>query len=165
MSKSARSGVNFHNIKKSTKLTHDILLGLGFKGEGRSRLGRPLFRLEWEKYHYQLQIELANYPSSNPNSGIVSVYYPEWKDMHVHSWQKKKDKNEKWDRNNKSKKIDFLVNQDGEHFYGVKYVTFPEKQIPIAWRVTTLERLNKIYTALTQKPPLQLRNKQNKKNK
>jgi hypothetical protein len=113
----------------SNKLTPDILIKLGFNGEGRGITDRPLYRLEWQKNHYQLQVELGNYPETNPNSGIVSLYFPELR-------------------------VDFVESEDEENVYGIKYVTFPAKQIPIAWYVTTIERLNAIYTALTGNEPL-----------
>ncbi len=38
---------------------------------------------------------------------------------------------------------------------GIKYIDIKERTIPIAWHVTTLERLNEIYVALTGNDPLQ----------
>ena len=141
-------------IEQGTKLTRDMLSDLGFVGEGKSLTGKPLYRIEWQKHMYLLQVELNDYPEDNPNSGIVSIFYPEYKDQHVFTHEKKKTKGEKWDRKQKSGKVDFIESEDEEYVYGIKYVTFPESYHPIAWHVTTLERLNAIYTALTGLPPL-----------
>lgn len=140
------------NVGSSTgiKLTPSVLSDLGFIGEGKGITGNPLYRLEWAKNHYLFQVELHDYPESNPNSGIVSIYYPELKDQHVHSWDKKETKG-------KTKRIDYIESEDDEHIYGIKYVTFPSRYFPIAWHVTTVERLNAIYIALTGNEPLKLR--------
>lgn len=143
----------------STKLTHELLSDLGFVGQGKSVTGKPLYRLEWEKNRYQLQVELNDYPEPNGNNGIVSIYYPELKDEHVLSWDDKKQKGIPWDRKVKSKRVDFIQSEDDDHIYGIKYITFPENSHPIAHNVTTLERLNAIYTALTEKEPLKVREK------
>lgn len=132
------------------KLTHRVLSDLGFVGEGKSITGNPLYRFEWAKNHYLFQVELHDYPESNPNSGIVSIYYPELKDQHVISWDKIENKG-------KSKRVDFIESEDEKNIYGIKYVTFHSRYFQIAWHVTTVERLNAIYTALTGNKPLKLR--------
>ncbi|MBS1756609.1 MAG: hypothetical protein JSU03_04975, partial [Bacteroidetes bacterium] len=56
---------------------------------------------------------------------------------------------DKIENKGKTKKVDYIGSEDSKYIYGIKYVTFPEKQINIAWNVVTLERLNAIYTSLT----------------
>lgn len=140
----------------ATKLTDDLLLRLGFHGEGKDILKKPAYRLTVpyrskdfkHGYHFTIQVVLGNYPESNPNSGIVSLYDPETKDAHcIVSEEKPSNK----------KVIDHLLDEDETHRVGIKYVTFKERCIPIAWHVTTLERLNQIYVALTRNPPLKPR--------
>lgn len=146
------------NVSSSTvKLTEDVLRKLGFRGEGKDITNKPAYRLEVPKggkydryYHYQIQIVLGDYPESNGNSGILSLYDPEIKNAHCLTWEKDNGKKE-------SKKIDYIMwNEDGQRG-GIKYVTFKERVIPIAWHVTTLERLNEIYVALTGNEPLQIK--------
>lgn len=138
------------------KLNHTNIFSIGFRGEGKSFLNRPLYRLEIPKspkgywYHYELQLELGDYPESNPNSGILSLYDKGTKDAHMIT-------SEKVNKENKYKKIDFILDTDNTHVTGIKFMNLEERIIPIAWHVTTLERLNKIYTALTGNPPLQIR--------
>lgn len=139
-----------------TKLTEDLLRRLGFHGEGKDIVNRPAYRLEIpfnnkrfkHHYHYQIQVVLSPYPETNPNSGIVSLYYPALKDQHCITSE------EKGKKVNKRKKLDFVLSEDETHRVGYKYVDFPERCTPIAWHVTTLERLNQIYVALTRNPPL-----------
>ena len=135
-----------------TKLTDDLLIKLGFHGEGRDIINRPAYRLKVQYnipdqygYHYQIQIVLENYPKDNPNSGIVSLYSPAIKD--VHCLVEEHDGNEK---------ADHILWEDKENGLkgGIKYIDIPERCIPIAWHVTTLERLNEIYCALTRNSPL-----------
>lgn len=140
------------------KLTFEILMKLGFHSEGKSITDNPTYRLKIYKnnknfkywYSWEIQIELGNYPASNPNSGIVSIYQPELKDQHCQTWEKDNGQKE-------SKKIDFIQWREGGQVGGIKYITFREKTIPIAWHVTTLERLNQIYVSLTKNPPLKIK--------
>lgn len=140
------------------KLTFEVLMKLGFHCEGKDITDKPAFRLKIKHnsrsfkngYNYELQIVLGDYPESNPNSGIISLHQPELKDMHCQTWEKDNGQKE-------SKKIDFIQWREGGQVGGIKYVTFKEQTIPIAWHVTTLERLNQIYTALTKNPPLKLK--------
>lgn len=143
----------------ATKLTEDLLRSLGFRGEGKDIINRPAYRLKvpWDSktfkhsYHFQIQVVLGPYPDTNPNSGIVSLYDPEMKDQHCIASEEKSKKG------SKKNKIDFLLSEDDTHRVGYKYITFPERCIPIAWHVATLERLNQIYVALTRNPPLKPR--------
>lgn len=146
----------------ATKLTQHLLLKLGFRGEGKDITNNPAFRLKVPKhgtngyYGYEIQVVLMpNLPSTNPNSGIVSLYDRGTEDAHCHAWDSKNDKGEI-----EKADIDFVqrVGDDGLR-YGIKYITFPDRIIPIAWYVTTLERLNKIYVALTGNSPLKPRKK------
>lgn len=134
------------------KLTPEILRKLGFRGEGRSLSNTPAYRLEVPKgeegyYCYgQFQLVLGDYPDSNPNCGILSLYQPEVKDAHVLS-------------DDSEQKLDYILEDHGEYKVGYIYDTFSEDITPIANHVNTLERLNAIYTALTGNPPLELPNK------
>lgn len=133
------------------KLDDNILIKLGFRGEGKDILNRPAYRLEVPNYHYQLQIVLGDYPESNPNSGILSLYEPKIKNAHCLTWEKDNGKKE-------SKRIDHILwTEDGQRV-GIKYINLKERVIPIAWHVTTIERLNEIYVALTRNEPLQIKN-------
>lgn len=137
------------------KLTFELLMKLGFHCEGKDIINHPVYRLKINHngrrfkngYHFELQISLGDYPESNPNSGIVSLHQPEMKDMHCQTWEKDKGQKE-------SKKIDFIQWRVDGQVGGIKYVTCKESTIPIAWHVTTLERLNQIYTSLTRNAPL-----------
>jgi hypothetical protein len=137
------------------KLTESVLFKLGFRGEGRDIINRPSYRLEVPRgkrgyYHFEIQLVLNDYPESNPNSGILSLYDRGVKDAQCLTSEK--DTGQK-----KSKKIDFIQWREDGHVGGIKYITLKERIIPIAWHVTTLERLNKIYTALTENPPLKIK--------
>jgi hypothetical protein len=139
----------------SEKLTDGLLYRLGFRGEGRDFTNNPAYRFEVPRnekldrgYHYQIQIVLNNYPESNGNSGILSLYAPPIKDAHCITEE------------DGLGKVDFVQWEtedqgDGKPSKGgIKYINVPERNIPIAWHVTTLERLNEIYVALTQNDPL-----------
>lgn len=141
-----------------TKLTPDVLCDIGFIGEGKGFSGKPTYRLEWAKNHYLIQVELGDYPDDNPNSGMVSIYYPEMKDQHCFTQEMKKVPGVTYDKMKyKLTKLDHVQTEDDIHLYGIRYISTPEQAIPIAWHVTTLERLNAIYTALTMKAPFELR--------
>lgn len=140
------------------KLTEDILRKLGFYGEGKDIINRPCYRLKIpygskffkHHYNYEIQVVLGPYPDTNPNSGIVSLYSRPIKDAHCITQQDKKKKPSRRNR------VDYVLDEDETHKVGYQYVDFPERCFPIAWHVTTLERLNQIYTALTRNPPLKL---------
>lgn len=141
------------------KLTENILQRLGFRGEGKDITNKPAYRLKVPSYyHYELQIVLGNYPETNGNSGVVSLYDAGVKDAHCLTWEKS-------DGKKTSKKIDHIMWEADGQRGGLKYITLPARCIPIAWHVTTVERLNAIYTALTLNPPLKLRPEINKKTK
>jgi len=73
----------------NTKLTYELLLKLGFIGEGKSILNTPLYRLKWSESMYLFQIELhPELPEDNQNSSIVSLYFPELKNQHVMVYDK-----------------------------------------------------------------------------
>lgn len=138
------------------KLTPELLYKLGFRGEDKDITNNPAYRFEvpynpelnrW--YHYQIQIVLGDYPDTNGNSGVFSLYDPEVKDAHMTMQESEEEKADLilWD------------NEDGRG--GIKYITIEERVLHIAWHVTTLERLNQIYTALTGNPPLAIKEKIN----
>ena len=139
-----------------TKLTQDILYEIGFRGEGRDHINKPAYRLEIPNFHsYEIQIVLANYSGNNPNNGIVSLYQREMKDVHCLDST----------YSNPNKKLDYIIQkniEDGGKKYnlGIKYVTFKENVQPIAWGVTTFERLRDIIKALTNHT-ITLKTKQN----
>lgn len=134
-----------------TKLTHDLLIEIGFRGEGKSFTNKPLYRLKPLKnkifgyYHFEIQMQLGDYPETNGNSGILSLYSKPIKDAHMLV--------EEYDSNDKA---DFAMWEDKENGLkgGIKYIDIKEFNQPIAWHVTTLERLNELYCALTQNEPL-----------
>lgn len=141
-------------MDQNTKLTPEILLSLGFYGEGKSITKNPLYRIKCN-HHYYLQVELNDYPDTNPNSGIVSIFHPELKDQHCHVWEKKDQKSKKLKK--RIKRIDYVESEDDEFIHGIQYITFHETHWPIAWHVTTVGRLNDIYTSLTNLPALKSR--------
>lgn len=127
-----------------TKLTPDILYKMGFGGEGKSRhLNRPLYRKKIEGYPFELQMELGDYPPENGNSGILSLYMPPVRDMHLYTSQ---DIGEG--------KIDYIDWTDAEAGVegGIKYITDHGMNQPIAWSVTTVDRLAALIRAITNKP-------------
>lgn len=131
-----------------TKLTTQKLIDYGFRGEGKGITNNPLYRLEIEKHSYQFQVELGNYPTSNPNCGIVSLYFPEEKDVHCATYEKKVNSKK---IGQKPKRIDYIESEDDYYFYGIKYISLIERQVHIAWYVSTTERLEAIVKALTGK--------------
>ena len=138
-----------------TKLTEDILRDIGFYGQGKTPSGRPTYRLKIPNYSFEIQMSLANYPEPNDNNGILSVFMKEEKDMHVISTT----------FNNKDLRIVFITNKglvdNGMTFeMGIKYIAMPVRDQPIAWGVTTFERLRDIVKALTNHT-ITLKTKQN----
>lgn len=136
-----------------TKLTDALLIRLGFRGEGRDVTNKPAYRLKMPRnknfgyYHFEIQVVLGNYPGNNGNNGILSLYRMGTKDAHMFAEEEE------------DMKVDFVLweNEDVDGHSskgGIKYIDIKPTCIPIAWHVTTLERLNEIYTALTQNPPL-----------
>lgn len=143
--------------KITTKLTEEVLIKLGFRGEGKDITNKPAYRLKVpyggkynRYYHYEIQIVLDDYPETNGNSGVLYLYNPEIKDAHCITWEKD-------DGSKKSKNIDHIMWRQDGHRGGYKYITIKEMVIPIAWHVTTLERLNEIYVSLTCNEPLEIK--------
>lgn len=136
------------------KLSESILLKLGFRGEGRDITNKPAYRLEVPrnaKYGYygrEIQIVLGDYPDTNPNCGILSLYMSGIKDAHMIMEEK-----------DSEDRADHILWEDKENGLrgGIKYIDMPERVSPIAYYVNTLERLNEIYCALTGNIPLVLR--------
>lgn len=143
------------------RLTWEILIKLGFHGEGKDLTNKPCYRLRVPYrsldfkfgYHYQFQMVLnEEFPDSNPNSGILSLYSPAMKDCHMICSDSDKTKVDfvMWDTKDRG---------DGKpEKGGIKYIDEKERNLYIAWHVTTLERLNEIYCALTRNEPLKIRN-------
>lgn len=103
------------------QLTVEILKRLGFK-KAKDIIDRDVWRISPSMYYSpMIQVSLGNYPRTNPNCGIVSIYHPKEKATGF---------------TNKGKK---------------KIVTFKESEWPIAWGVDTYTRLEKIITSLTQR--------------
>jgi hypothetical protein len=143
-----------------TKLTRELLTKLGFRGEGKDYCGRPLYRYEVpyqskkvkNGYYYDFQMSLnEDVPETNPNSGILSLYRAPITNAHMICEESEK------------LKIDWVMWEtkdqgDGKPSKGgIKYLNEPERIIPIAHHVTTLERLNAIYTSITRNEPLAIR--------
>ena len=112
------------------KLTPEIMLAIGFEEiKPESYRGNiRLFEFDPPKnpitgyMGYCFRVAIGDYPDTNPNSGVVSLLTPEYKD-----------------------------------FIGGRNMILQEQQeIAIATHVTTLERLNAIYTSLTQNDPFTL---------
>jgi hypothetical protein len=148
------------------KLTTNILLELGFRGEGKGITGRPTYRLKvppnkkyGKHYYYQLQIELGDYPTTNPNCGILSLYDPEIKHMHCLSSQDITTELGTPKLGRKYGDVDFIdwIDKKNNICGGIKYITYSKRIVPIAHYIDTLEKLNAIYTALTFNSPLKLR--------
>lgn len=144
----------------ATKLTEYILIGLGFRGEGKGITGNPLYRLKIpydsktfeHGYYFELQMEFnPHLPDTNGNSGILSIYRPTIKDCHMVVEETDK------------LKADYVQQEipdrgDGKPSkLGIKYIDHSGINMPIAHHVTTVERLNAIYTSLTRNKPLKER--------
>lgn len=100
------------------KLTKEILKNLGFKKAEQN--GKEVWRIKIPYYHHHIQIELGEYPRTNPNCGTVCIWSPKEK---VPTFTKKGKK---------------------------KMITLHESTIGIAWYVDTPERLRSIIVSLTQ---------------
>lgn len=133
------------NLRK-IKLTRTVLQLLNFHGEGYDHVKRPCYRYDLGHGHRYLQVVLNDYPETNPNCGIVSIFFPEMKQQHMFTQEKKTGQSKK-----EVKKIDFVTEEDSEYFYGIKYLDVPSHTTPIAWHVTTVGRICDIYRALTMK--------------
>lgn len=131
---------------RDIKLTYHNLFLLGFHGEGKDTLNKPIYRIDLNSSYDKLEVILGNYPESNPNSGIVRVFQPGLKDQHCLTHEKKSGQSIK-----EVTKMDFVTEEDDENYYGIKYINFPEKWMNIAHSVTTVGRLCDIYKALTTK--------------
>lgn len=102
------------------RLTENVLKGLGFINCGISNHGiSDVWRIKLPYYNSQIQVELGDYPKSNPNCGIVSLFDEK---LIVDSYTSKGKKTK---------------------------ITFPERCIPIAWYVDNPERLQQIIVSLT----------------
>jgi hypothetical protein len=123
-----------------TRLTPEILLTHGFvELEETDIVGSPIYSLtkpvtKYGQYHFDIRVVLnPHYPDSNPNSGIVSIYSPEETISSIPPdlWEK-----EEWTEEDQ-KRAD-------EHT-----IVCEELHQPIAWHVTTYERLESLIESLT----------------
>lgn len=124
------------------KLTPEILLANGFvELEEKDITDCPIYRLSdiqgpWGSYGFDLEVVLGNYPESNPNSGILSIYMRPYTVPMIPEdlWNKQED----WTDEDQRRTDENLV-------------TFEETRQPVAWHVTTLERLKDLVKSLTLK--------------
>lgn len=122
-----------NNTYISSQLTEKTLIKLGFEHTDKDRLDRNVYRLKVPNYYFQIQVVLGDYPASNPNCGIVSIYSPE--EM-VSAIPKDLYKKEKWTIKDKKRAKNYKIK-------------FPELIQPIAWYVNTNKRLRAIISSLT----------------
>lgn len=103
------------------KIDEEGLKRLGFYlAEEKDNL-RNIWRLKVPYYHYEFQIVLGNYHSTNPNCGVVSLYDPA------------------------GEAVGFT--QKGKK----KMYKYPGFCRPIAWHVDTFDRLHIIIQALSHR--------------
>ena len=121
----------------NTKLTPEILKAHGFvELDKKDVIGRSIYDLMPNKGTYAFNIQVVlnpQYPESNPNSGIVSIHLP---DSVLSSVPVDLLDKEEWTEED--------MKRSTEHYELYKGFTQP-----IAWHVTTLERLQSIVTSLT----------------
>lgn len=108
------------NIMESRKLTDEYLLNNDYELISKDDYNRRIYRRNYIGYPFIIQVELNDYPQTNPNCGILSIYMPEEKDM------------------------PFPTNDDPNH-----KIDWPELNQPIAWHLYTIDRLHIIVDALT----------------
>jgi hypothetical protein len=124
------------------KLTPEILLANGFiELEEKDITDCSIYRLSdiqgpWGSYGFDLEVVLGNYPESNPNSGILSIHLPSYTTALIPEdlWNKKED----W-------------TEEDQERYENNLQTFEASRQPVAWHVTTLERLKDLVKSLTLK--------------
>lgn len=123
-----------------TRLTPEILKTHGFiELEEKDNTGRPIYSLnniksKYDLYAFNIQVVLnPQYPDSNPNSGIVSLFMPELTYSVIPEDLLHKDEFTEEDE----KRVDENIQIE------------PACVQPIAWHVTTYERLKKIVESLT----------------
>lgn len=125
----------------STKLTPKILLDNGFvELEEKDITDNSIYRLSdiqgpWGSYGFDLEVVLGPYPESNPNSGILSIYMPEYTTSQIPE--------DLWDKKDWTEEDQTRVDNN--------LVQFESHRQPIAWHVTTLERLKDLVNSLTLK--------------
>ncbi len=125
-----------------TALTPAILLTHGFvELEEKDLLDRPIYRLsnivsQYGNYEFNIEIVLnPQYKQSNPNCGIVCLHFEETTYSCIPEDLVSK---EEWTDEDRTR-VD-------NHFEVI-----PESRQPIAWHVTTYERLRDIVKSLTLK--------------
>jgi hypothetical protein len=130
------------NLKKyqMTRLTPEILLTHGFvELEKKNIVGRPIYSLKdfitiYGAYPFDIQVVLnPQFPDSNANSGIVSIHCDDSTVQCVPEdlWDK-----EDWTEEDQKRSDEHTMVFEG----------FTQ---PIAWHVTTFERLRSIIEPLT----------------
>lgn len=105
------------------RIDEKYLLDVGFKEVEplMHEFGRKTYQLKFPFYNYQFRLSLGDYPSSNPNCGVLGLYEPE-EDVEGVDLRGKK-----------------------------KIIKYPEFYRPIAWYVDTPNRLHSIIQSLTHK--------------
>lgn len=123
-----------------TALTPSILKTHGFvELEEKDMLGRPIYRLskinsKYGDYPFEIQIVLSpQYPDSNPNCGVVSIFM---KEETVATVPEDLISKEDW-------------TEEDEKRYEENLTVFEATTQPVAWHVTTYERLKTIVESLT----------------
>jgi hypothetical protein len=123
-----------------TALTPDILTSHGFvEIEDKDLLDRPIYRLsgivsKYGLYCFDIQITLSpQYPDSNPNCGIVSIHVPETAVNIIPE--------DLWDKE--------IWSDEDQKRADESIEVLEEYTQPIAWHVTTYERLRDIVKSLT----------------
>lgn len=123
-----------------TRLTPSILLTHGFvELDKKDVIGSTIYSLALPKtpfgtYPFDIRVVLnPHYPDSNANSGIVSLYSPEGTISAIPEdlWDK-----EEWTEEDQKRADEGTIVLDELHQ-------------PIAWHVTTYERLEQIIESLT----------------
>jgi len=124
----------------NTILTPEILIAYGFiELEGRDVIGKPIYSLvpkqtQYGTYAFHIEVVLnPEYPESNGNSGIVSIHMPPGVMNSVPPDLYDKDD---WTEEDIKRADEYTEEYEG----------FTQ---PIAWHVTTLERLQSIVKSLT----------------
>lgn len=127
-------------MRFKTKIQPDHLKAFGFvEIEKKDIVGRPIYQLdnietEYGTYPFALQIVInPQYPDSNANSGIVSIFMKEYTAATIPE-----------DLIDKAKWTEEDEKRADEHV-----VVFEAVTQPIAWHVTTMERLKLIIEGLT----------------
>lgn len=107
------------------RLDEEGLERLGFYDAGKNMIDRTKWRLKIPYYSFELQITIGNYPATNPNCGVMSIYSPTEK---AETYKQTK-------KHPKGKKITLKIK---------------EMEQPIAWYIWDYDRLRNLIVSLTQ---------------